>query len=214
MITYKDILYTDDYTTAVVCRRKNAEKIEFHKDTTSISAGAFQNTNVKEIIFNEKLEVIGEGAFENCINLEKIDLSNTNARVILMDAFYNCNNLKEVILPDTLKIIECDAFGSCEQLEKFNLPKNLELLDTGALDDTKVKSIFVGENLYIPEDFFDTAPVEELIFDNLENNKNCNDYIKIATRKHIKLTKRDIDYFLKQGKTFKESNNIIKNLER
>lgn len=214
MITYKGTLYTNDYTAAVACYKKDAEKIELHKDTISISAGAFQNTAFKEIIFNEKLEIIGEGAFENCINLEKIDLSNTKVRLILLDAFYNCNNLKEVILPDTLKIIECDAFSSCMQLEKFNLPKNLELLDTGALDDTKIKSIFVGESLYIPEDFFDAAPIEELIFDNLENNKNYNDYIKIATNKHIKLTKRDIDYFLKQGKTFKESNNIIKNLER
>lgn len=91
--------------------------------------------NVKEeVVFPENLLEIGEGCFENCLNIKKVSFG------------------------DNLKIIDKYAFRSCESLEKISLPNSVELIGFGAFDETNISStngtvFFLPENLVTLEQF-------------------------------------------------------------
>lgn len=73
---------------------------------TSIGAYAFSGcSSLSTILFSESLQNIYMGAFRRCNSLTKIDLSNTNVKLIDSAAFYRCGTLEEVILPETVETI-------------------------------------------------------------------------------------------------------------
>ena len=59
---------------------------------------------MKEVVFNDVLQKIGEYAFEACTSLSSITLPSTVTEIDWC-AFNNCNNLREVVLNDGLKIL-------------------------------------------------------------------------------------------------------------
>ena len=92
------------------------------KDLKIIGEAAFSNSTVSNITFNDKLEIIGAGAF------------------------YGCVNLNEISFPLSLKEIGETAFQNCTSLEEITL--NEGLLKIGKLAFYKTK---VSSNTYIPE---------------------------------------------------------------
>lgn len=124
-----------------------------------------------ELIFpeNSQLKYIGPFAFAKNEKLAKVDLSNcTKLETIDMWAFAECSyfiidmqgneittGITEVILPESLKVIEQHAFYMCQQLSKINIPGNMDYIGhyafsstdlTGVLDLSGVKEI--GENIF------------------------------------------------------------------
>ena len=87
--------------------------------------------NVKKIILPESLEIVSEGAFSTCRNLEEV-VFHDYVTDILWSGFAYCNKLKEVTLPDSLEFIAQTAFFECSALEKVNISKNSNLILIGA----------------------------------------------------------------------------------
>lgn len=95
-----------------------------------VSSGAFKDSKIKNVQFEDKVKVIKQSAFENCAELEHLIIGNVeegNLENILVsidskitiekDAFKNCSKLETVILPKCKKLmIEKDAFIGCESL--------------------------------------------------------------------------------------------------
>ena len=87
-----------------------------------------------EDTFPEHVEMIGYGAFMNCMGLRNIHF-HEGLQLIEDSAFSNCGDLKTVSLPASLISIGEGVFGRCQNLRSIQLnPNNTELsLINGAL---------------------------------------------------------------------------------
>jgi hypothetical protein len=97
------------------------EKIILPAELTSIDHFAFNRlTGLKEIVFNDKLRMIGQNAFSNCTSLKKISINAVDLIMIDENAFRQCDKLEEVELidPQSLKYVSDYAFAYCNKLKK------------------------------------------------------------------------------------------------
>ena len=81
-----------------------------------------RNRTLTEYIVEEGIEEIGEGAFCDCKNLEKISFSR-GIRKIRGGAFSRCYKIKEIILKEGLEEIGDAAFYRCSRLKHLTLVK-------------------------------------------------------------------------------------------
>lgn len=101
----------------------------------SIGRAAFYGTEhayprFKEIKIPDSVETIGNGAFYDCRDLERIDLPSA-LQTLSTVTFYNCTALSEVTFPASLKTIESSAFGGCRNLSEVKLPASLTEIQSG-----------------------------------------------------------------------------------
>lgn len=81
----------------------------------------------KEIKIPDSVETIGNGAFYDCRDLERITLPSA-LQTLSPVTFYNCTALSEVTFPASLKTIESSAFSGCRNLSKVKLPASLKAI--------------------------------------------------------------------------------------
>ena len=113
--------------------------------------------NLKKVIIEEGIEIIGE----NC--------------------FYNSKNLKTVVIPKTVKKIEKQAFSKCDQLINITLPNNLEEIGEEAFSEClKLENVYISDNVKTigKKAFLGTKWVTNLLKGE-EENMNENLYKKI-----------------------------------
>ena len=80
-------------------------RVVLPKELTIIDNNAFAGTAVSEIVFNNKLTQIGEGAF------------------------YGCNLQRSILIPQSMKTIGSRAFGNCPGIKTLFLPSSVEMMD-------------------------------------------------------------------------------------
>lgn len=114
-------------------------KAEFNgKPVVGIGVRAFyQNSNLEEIIFEDKLEVIERLAFSECHNLKTVDLS--HVRQIERNAFSYCESLDNIVIGS--RNIAGSAFYKCEGLKSVTLNEGLRTIGTYAFSYTSMKSL-------------------------------------------------------------------------
>lgn len=83
----------------------------------------------KEIKIPDSVETIGNGAFYDCRDLERITLPSA-LQTLSTVTFYNCTALSEVTFPASLKTIESSAFSGCRNLSKVKLPASLTTIES------------------------------------------------------------------------------------
>ena len=93
------------------------------KPVTRILAGAFESTDVQEVVMTDGITVIEEGAFRGC------------------------TKLKQTILPGTLKVIGDAAFSGCTSLVTVALPRALEQIGPYAFSGTALKQVNLPDGL-------------------------------------------------------------------
>ena len=129
--------------------------------------------SIKEIILPDTVKIIGDSAFYDLINLEKINIPVT-VTTIGSAAFKECYNLKEIVLSDSIleigssafsysgleniivppkiKSINGSTFRGCRNLASVSLPNGLESIGESAFNDCeKLESI----NVPITVEFID-----------------------------------------------------------
>ncbi len=95
------------------------EKAVLH-DISYVPASCFKNcVSLKQVEVRGDLEMVGEGAFYQCHQLQAIALP--NVRHILDSAFEGCTSLHEIVLPASLKWMEEKAFAHCSGLQHVSL---------------------------------------------------------------------------------------------
>lgn len=100
----------------------------------SIGRGAFWGSEqvyprFKEIKIPDSVETIGNGAFYDCRDLERITLPSA-LQTLSTVTFYNCTALSEVTFPASLKTIESSAFSGCRNLSEVELPASLTTIES------------------------------------------------------------------------------------
>ena len=90
---------------------------------------------------------------------------------IVAGAFQNCLALTEIVIPESVKVIEGNAFANCQNLTSVTLPESLEELGGAAFYHTSISSIEIPATLkYIQGDTFkDTKLTEVIIPKNIKN---------------------------------------------
>ncbi len=86
-----------------------------------IHAFTFENWYWLETIkIPNTVKVIGDDAFMNCENLQKIEFEQkSNLTAIKTWAFHSCKSLSAILLPSTVRSIEHNAFENCANLKIY-----------------------------------------------------------------------------------------------
>lgn len=117
----------------------NGEKVTelvIPDNVKEIKAYAFAGCgSITALTSGDKLEAIGYNAFEECVNLKKIDLQKGSVKIIESHVFYGCCNLTDFNAPSVTET-NSDAFFLCNELESINLPS---LVYANANDYTNTK---------------------------------------------------------------------------
>ena len=117
------IIETETNTVIAGCGNSN-KSVWLPDNVTSIKEYAFYNIdNLKKITFPISLERIGEGAFQNCKNLQFVPMmppiKNSRLTSIGMYAFYGCSQISSISIPPSVKIIGAYAFSGCSKLRSI-----------------------------------------------------------------------------------------------
>jgi len=113
----------------------NVTHVQFHPSVTKIDNETFKEcSRLREVILNEGLRKIGEGAFADCISLERIVFPSTVLE-IGDDAFFGCTRLREVVLNEGVTQIGKQAFRGCSSLKAITLPSTLTEIGVGTFQD-------------------------------------------------------------------------------
>ncbi len=90
---------------------------------------AFAYNSIKHVRFNECLEDLGNYAFYSCKELEYLNLTSTILESLSNYAFANCLKLTTLLLPNSLKRINCGAFKNNVSLNNLNIHNNVEIVE-------------------------------------------------------------------------------------
>lgn len=118
------------------------EKIEY------IGERAFQRCLMEKLVLPDSVTFIGQEAFQECYNLKEVHFSKKITQIPYA-AFYGCRNLEKVELPEGVKAIEEEAFGGCRALSDVTLPATLEQIGPYAFWNCTSPSLSfaIGENV-------------------------------------------------------------------
>jgi len=103
-----------------------------HSNITNLGEHAFDKCSaLTSITLPDKLKVIEELAFVECISLKRV-IYNKILKTVGAGAFDRCFALKSLALPDKLTVIEKLAFSDCTSLESIICNKNLKTIGENA----------------------------------------------------------------------------------
>ena len=88
----------------------------------TIAAHAFSGSDIKEIEFNQNLNIIEEHAFENCFNLTQLYLPH-NLIKVGRQAFSNCGSINNVIVSSKNCRYGNQVFSHCSSITKIEIPE-------------------------------------------------------------------------------------------
>lgn len=84
--------------------------------------------NLKQVVLPYSVSEIGSSCFNNCTELEYVDMSKSAIASLPSQLFTSASSIREVKLPDGIKIISDYTFMSCSNLEKVNLSTTIEYI--------------------------------------------------------------------------------------
>lgn len=147
---------------AAFCGCAQLEEIALPEGLETIGDLAFTHAGLRSFHFPKSLTHIGSGIFEECKNLEYVDLEGLASfgklpsglfkesyikRVVFPDwvteipdmFFYNCHNLEELDYgKSSIKSIGDKAFQYCNFLGNFSFPEGVKSIGLGAFSGAKI----------------------------------------------------------------------------
>ena len=114
---------------------KDVVSVKFHPSVIEVTNDAFRINEVddvafrncqqlREVILNKGLQMIGKSAFYGCTSLKSINIPSTVTKIGRY-AFGDCNSLCELVLNDGLREIGEYTFRGSESLESIQLPSTV-----------------------------------------------------------------------------------------
>jgi len=100
-----------------------------------------------DVFVPKSVERLSSGCFYNCVNLRSLIFEDGSVLKHIDEyVFQNCKNLENINLPESLKTVRAHAFWNCSKLPThLVLPKSLEEIETTAFFNTKIKSVTLPE---------------------------------------------------------------------
>lgn len=110
------------------------------------------NAQNQWILYNDgALEITGNGKWE--ISTEVLAYADQIKKVrfgeginaIAKESFKDCKNLKELVLPESMQVIEEQAFSGCN-VQSLNLGKNVAFISADAFDECEITDIKISSD--------------------------------------------------------------------
>lgn len=121
--------------------------LTFPRGVTHINNYTFVDSAIRVIHFHSSLLIgIGDYAFENCENLESIELPDT-VKTIGQNVFANCHNLKSIYFPDSVLSIGVRAFYGCEKMHTAILSRNIKVIEEEVFSYSGLKNVIIPEGV-------------------------------------------------------------------
>ncbi|MDE7108019.1 MAG: leucine-rich repeat domain-containing protein, partial [Clostridiales bacterium] len=123
------VLFTKDKTEILFYPFGKEGNYQIPSTVTKISGGAFSGkVNITEITIGKNVTYIGPGAFRNCVNLETVtfEAGGTAELVIGESAFNYCINLTAFSLPNRVKKIPDRMLFYATKLDEVSIPNSVE----------------------------------------------------------------------------------------
>ncbi len=153
--------------------KRSVRKINFPNDFSGIKSETFKDfVNLEEVDLPKSLTEFGECAFLGCTSLKRVKIDCPNLKNIPFGAFMGCESLNSVefvsadgvielgescfegckslssfACPKNVLMIMARAFFGCESLQKIKLNDNLLFIESEALTNTNIHSIFLPNGL-------------------------------------------------------------------
>ncbi|WP_346065244.1 divalent cation tolerance protein CutA [Lacrimispora amygdalina] len=127
-----------------------AKHVRISEGIEIIGEFAFKDlTEIEKISLPSTIIEIQESAFERCRNLSFIEIPDTTV-AIGKKAFSRCFNLSYVRLGEDTKSIEDNAFSFCDKLKRIEITSHIERIDCNAFNNcSKLQEILVSnENIF------------------------------------------------------------------
>lgn len=136
-------------------QKEMPSEIVIPEGITEIGEGAFMDcTQLEKVTLPSTLKVIGKGAFKDCTNLKEINIP-YGVTTIGERAFENCTSVY-MVLPDTVTTIEDGAFAGCTQFDGTFKPTAFDPETMKPVTDESTVKCPVGET----DDFTLVRPVD------------------------------------------------------
>ena len=113
---------------------------------STIEAEGFVAANITELCIPGNIKVVGDNAFNGCVNLSKLYIYR-GVTTIGNGAFYGCVLIKNLNLPSTLKTIGNSAFVGLA-ITQLNLPEKVETIGELAFAYcASLVKVYIGHNV-------------------------------------------------------------------
>lgn len=117
------------------------------------------DSQIKEVVIEEGVTVIGYSAFAGCKNLKKVTIADS-VKTIRHNAFANCTALSEIDMGSGVEIMETSVFYGCAA-ESLTLPASLTSVDAYSLS-----GLWSAKNIYVEEGNTAYQSVDGVLFTN------------------------------------------------
>ena len=126
---------------------KADSKFSAPSTVSKIHDGAFENAvNLTKVELAERTKSIGSSAFYGCTNLESIDLPKPVSS-IGQGAFALCTKLTSFSLSQNMTNIPANLFWGCESLTEIEFPTGLLTIGAGAFARTGLTSVLLPDSV-------------------------------------------------------------------
>lgn len=122
----------------------NFSEIRIPNSVRYIGAQAFQHSKLKNIVFGNSVEFIGDYAFSRCNELEEITIPNT-VKEFGEYMFQECKSLVKVTIGNSVPSLGRSTFEGCENLEELVIGGAVSTIGKNAFSGcTALSSIYVN----------------------------------------------------------------------
>lgn len=129
-----------------VFEKSNVTEVILNDGIEWIGDGCFLGSNIKKINFPASLKHIGCAAFQDCKELEYVDMSKTQIETISESIFLD-SGIKEIIFPVNLKKISSESFSGTENLQNVRINESTKEIDIRAFYKSGLTSITLHNSL-------------------------------------------------------------------
>ena len=106
----------------------NLTNLQLSNNLTNIGDYAFINSGITNLNFN-KIDNIGNFAFQNCSNLTNVTFNNLCTIVTINNnTFKNCVNLQNITLCSSINSLNEYSFENCNNLQNINFHSNINFI--------------------------------------------------------------------------------------
>ena len=127
-----------------------------------IAPSAFHSSSITSIRFNKNIKKVGDWAFYGCNSLKEVHIKdigqwcsiswgscNWNPLYYAQNLYLNDSLLTELIIPDTVEVIESNTFTRCASIKSITLGENTHTIDNGAFSECSSLVTFNGNDKLI-----------------------------------------------------------------
>ena len=148
-INDQNVLFSADMTELVLCMSDDfVDDFAVPYTVRRIGEGAFCNwTELERLELSDETEEIGARAFSGCKKLVEIEMYDGLTKIGAR-AFNECVAIQEICLPGSIHSIGDEAFAYCLNLTDINLPGRIMKLSRGMFEGcTELKKLSIPENI-------------------------------------------------------------------